>query len=138
MGRFLGIHHGVMRIMLLVLVKQLKDLFHAFKAQKSAPHHQQRRDQPGHKGADQQRSGHQDGLVQQRALGHSPDHGQLPVGLHSRDLLGIECQIVAQHAGRLLHRHLGLCGHVIENRRTLACRGLGHQGHVVQQASNIV
>jgi hypothetical protein len=97
-------------------VQQLvRQLLRALEAQERAAHHQQRRDQPGHEGADQQRRRHQDGLVDQRALGHRPDHRELAVGLHAGDLLRVERQVVAQHAGGLLGGHLAENRHVVQH-----------------------
>jgi hypothetical protein len=72
---------------------------------------------PGREGADGQRRRHQDGLVDQRALGHRPHHRQLAVGADAGDLLGVERQVVAQHAGGLLGGHLG---QVATSSRTVA------------------
>ncbi len=85
-----------------------------------APQHQERGDEPGHQGADGDGSRHQNKLVAKRPLGHRPHHRQLPLGAHPGDLLGVEGQIVPQHPGGLLRRHLG------------------HQRHIVEYAGNIV
>jgi len=87
---------------------------------------------------DEQRRKHEDDLVDQRALGHGPDHGNLALGAHARDLLGVEGQVIAQHAGRLLRSHLGHDGHIVGHGHALAGRDLGHEGHVVKDRCNIV
>jgi hypothetical protein len=61
-------------------------------------------------------------LLMKRALGHRPDHRQFAVGLDAGDLLGVERQVVAQHAGGFLGRHLGKQRHVVQ-----------HGGDVVNQ-----
>ncbi|MDT4856299.1 hypothetical protein FQZ97_906860 [compost metagenome] len=111
---FVGLHLGR-------AVQQLvRQLLEAFVTEKSAAEHQQRGDRPGRQQDDDQRRRHQNQLVQQRALGHRPDHRQLALGPDPRDLLGIQGQVVAEHAGGLL-------------------RGdLGHQRHVVEHAGDIV
>ena len=136
--RLVGIDNGLMHTVRLFLVEDLENLFHAFKAEKRTAQHQQRSDQPGNKRTDQQGCRHQNRLVHQRALGHGPDHGQLPVGLDPGNLLGIECQIVAKHTGCLLHGHLGLGRHIIQNGRALARGRFGHQRHIIEQGRNII
>ena len=113
-------------------------LLATLKAQKGAADHEQRRDSPGNEGADEQRRRHEDDLVDQRALGHGPDNGNLALGAHARDLLGVKGQVIAQHAGRLLRSHLGHDGHIVGHGHALAGRDLGHEGHVVKDRCNIV
>ena len=97
------------------LVQELVgQLFGALEAQKGPAKHQQYRHQPGHEGADQQRAGNQETLVEQRPLGHRPHHRQLAIRRHAGDLLGIECQIVAENTGGLLGRHLGHHRDIVE------------------------
>ena len=43
-------------------------------------------------------AGYQDGLVDQGALGNRPHDGQLALGSQAGHLLGVERQVVAQHA----------------------------------------
>jgi hypothetical protein len=93
-----------------------------FEAQVGAAHHQQRRDGLRQERRDRERGRHQDRLVAQRAERHRPDDRQLAVGIHAADLLGIQGQVVAQHAGRLLGRDLAHQGDVVE-----------HAGDVVDQ-----
>ena len=75
---------------------------------------------PGQQRCDAERSRHQDGLVDQRALGHRPHHRQFAVGLDAADLLGIQGQVVAEHAGGLLGGDFG------------------HHADVVQQGGDVV
>ena len=98
----------------------VQQLLGALEAQEQSAQGQQRRHQPGDEGADGQRQRYQDGLVQQRALEHGPDHGQFTVHAHTRDLLGVQGQVVAQDA-----------------------RGLGTGGfreccNIIQQAGDVV
>ncbi|APC20663.1 hypothetical protein BME99_09025 [Pseudomonas protegens] len=108
LGMF-GRHFGVVQ----VFVRQLLE---ALETQVGATQHQQRGHQPRRQGADGQRRRHQDQLVAKRPLGHRPDHRDFPLGADPGDLLGIEREVVAQHTGGLLRRHLGHQGHVIEYR----------------------
>ncbi len=96
------------------------ELLKALKTQVCTTHHQQRRDGPRCQRADGQCRRHEDGLVKKGALGHRPDQGQLAVGLHATDLLGIEREVVAQHASGFL-----------------GC-DLGHQRDIVQQGGDVV
>ena len=50
-----------------------------------------------------------------RALGHRPHHRQLAVGVDAGDLLRVERQVVAEHAGGLLGRDLGQHRDVVED-----------------------
>ena len=118
--------------------KAVRELFGAFKAQKSAAGHEQRRDQPRRQRADGQCGGHQNGFVHERAFGHAPDHGQLAVGPHARHLLGVERQVIAQHARRFLRGKFGEHGHVIGGGGAFAGGHLGHEGHVIQHGGNVV
>ena len=94
----------------------MRQLLDTLVAQIRPAEHQQQRHRPGQQGTDQKRRGNQDHLVEQRPAGHRPDHRQLAVGLHPGDLLGVERQVVAQHAGGLLRRHLGHQRDVVEER----------------------
>ena len=114
---------GVLRVVLVAPVQEaVRQLLEAFVAEEGAADHQQRRHQPRREGADRQRQRHQDRLVQQRALGHRPHHRQLALRRHAADLLRVQRQVVAEHAGGLLRRHLGERGHVVQ-----------HAGDVVDQ-----
>ncbi len=101
-------------------------LLEALVAEKQATNHQQWRHCPGRQRADRQCRGHEDHLVDQRSLRDRPDHRQFPVGAHAGDLLSIERQIVAQHAGGLLGGDLGQHRHVVE-----------HGGDVVDQGQEV-
>lgn len=124
----LGVSHGRLALLMLgfhLLVKKLVgDLFEALEAQIGAADHQQRCDQPRRKRTDEQRGWHEDGLVQQRALGHCPDHRQFTVGLDAGDLLRIERQVVAQYAGGFLRGQghvVQQCGDVVQKGKQAAC-----------------
>jgi hypothetical protein len=116
----------------------VREFFHALEAQKRPAQHEQRRHGPGGEGAHEQGRGHEDGLVHERALGHGPDHGQLAVGAHAGDLLGVERQIVAEHARRLLRRHLGEHRHVVGHGGAFLRGHLGHEGDVVEDGRDVV
>jgi hypothetical protein len=62
-------------------------------------------------------------LVEQRPLGDRPDHGQLAVRAHAGDLLGVEREVVADHAGRLAGGHAREQGDVVEQRRDVVDEG---------------
>ena len=114
---------GVVRRVLVLAVQELVgELLDALEAEKGAADHEQRRHRPGRQGADRQRRRHQDGLVDERSLGHRPHDRQLAVGVDAGHLLGVERQVVAQHAGGLLGGDLGEQRHVVE-----------HRGDVVEQ-----
>jgi hypothetical protein len=113
---------GLVGLRLFLVQELVGQLFHAFEAQEGTADHQQDDHRRGQEGADQQRRRHQDRLVDERALGHRPHHRQLALGLHAGHLLGIERQVVAQHAGRLLGRDLGEDGNIVQ-----------HGGDVVEQ-----
>ena len=98
----------------------VQQLLGALEAQEQSAQGQQRRHQPGDEGADGQRQRYQDGLVQQRALEHGPDHGQFTVHAHTRDLLGVQGQVVAQDA----------CG--------LGAGGFRECCNIIQQAGDVV
>ncbi|MNN63006.1 hypothetical protein D3C81_1783490 [compost metagenome] len=100
----------------LAVQELVRQLLETLEAQVGAAQHQQRRHRPGDERTDQQRRRHQDGLVHHRALGHSPHHRDLALGTHPGDLLGIQRQVIAQHACGLFRRHLGHHRDVIEHR----------------------
>ncbi|MOA44035.1 hypothetical protein D3C78_1662620 [compost metagenome] len=95
------------------------ELFKAFEAQISAADHQQRRDQPRNERTDRQCRRHQDQFIDERTLGDRPDHRDFPLGPHTADLLGIECQVVTEYAGRFLGGHLGHDRHVVQHGRDI-------------------
>ena len=114
---------SVLGVVLGAVDQPVPDLLEAFEAQIGPADHQQGGDQPGGQGADGQGRGHQDGLVDQGALGHGPDHRQLAAGIDAVDLLGIERQVVTEHPGGLLGRHLGQHRHVVEHGRDVVDQG---------------
>ena len=109
----------------------VRELLEAFVTEEQAAEHHQRRDQPRQEQADEQRRRHQDRLVDERAFGDSPHHGQLACSLHTRDLFGVDREVIAQHTGAFLCRHLGEHGDIIEHRRDVIEQGeeadAGHQ-----------
>lgn len=115
-----------------MLVQQfVQQLLGAFVAEEQTAEHQQGHHQPGRHGADQQRSRHQNRLVDQRALGHGPDHRQFAIRLDAGDLLGIEREVVAQYAGGLARGDLGHGGDVVEYRADVVDQGeQAASGHV--------
>ncbi len=96
--------------------KLVEQFFTALEAQVCTTDHQKRSHGPRQECADEQGCWHEDGLVEQRAFGHGHDNGQFAIGVHSRQLLGIESQIVSQDAGRFLHSHFAEHGHIIQQR----------------------
>ena len=133
-----GLQFGIVRVGLFLVQELVGDFLEALIAQEGAADHQQRRDGPGREGADGQRRRHQDGLVEHRALGHGPHHRNLAVGRHAGDLLRVQRQVVAQHAGGFLRRYLGEHGHVVGHGRAFARGHLGHDGHVVEHGGDVV
>ena len=87
------------------LVQRVQNFLHPFKAQESAAHHQQRRDQPRNESADQQKRRHQNDFIEQRTLGHRPHYGQFAIRPHTGHLLGVKRQVIPQNACRFLHGH---------------------------------
>ena len=110
-------------VVVLVLRRAVQELvgqlLETLEAQVGTADHQQRDDGPGGQCADGERRRHQDRLVEQGTQGDGPDHRQFAVGIDAGHLLGVERQVVAQHAGRLLGRHLAHDGHVIEDGRDI-------------------
>ena len=118
-GRFgRGVIGGVIGV--LAMQCGVQQLLGPLETQEQSAQGQQRRHQPGDEGADGQRQRYQDGLVQQRALEHGPDHRQFTVHTHARDLLGVQGQVVAQDA----------CG--------LGTGGFRECCNIVQQAGDVV
>ena len=101
--------------LLLRMQETVRQLLEALVAEEGAAEHEQRRHQPRREGTDDQRRGHEDGLVDERALGHRPDHRQFAVGAEAGDLLRVQRQVVAEHPGGLLRSELGQQCHVVEN-----------------------
>ena len=121
---------GGVRVVLGLGVQQLvRQFLEPLEAQIGAAHHQERRDRPRRKGADQQRGRHQDGLVDQRALGHRPHHRQFAVGVDAADLLRVQGEVVAQHPGGLLGGDLGHHRNVVEQGRDVVEQGEETGGH---------
>ena len=58
--------------------------------QKRTANHQQRRDGPGNKRADQQRQRDQNHLIQEGAFCHAPHHRQFTVSPYPTHLLGVK------------------------------------------------
>ena len=117
-----GAQFLAVRVVLRAVHERVRDLLEALVAEEQAAGHQQRRDRPGRDRADRERRRHQDRLVDQRTLCHRPHHRQLAVRLDAGDLLRVQRQVVAQHAGRLLRCGLGQDGDVVQ-----------HAGDVVEQ-----
>ena len=83
------------------------DLLEAFKAEiETAEHQQDRHQDRQHRGYQQGRR-NQDQLVEEATLGHRPHHRDFTLRPHAGDFLRVDGQIVAQHAGGFLCRHLG-------------------------------
>ena len=102
-----------------VMQKLVRELFDAFEAEEQTTDHHQRHDRNRQERADQQRRGHEDELVDERTLGHSPHDRQLTVHAHARHLLRIQGQIVTHHPGRFRGCHLGEHRDVVEQRRNV-------------------
>ena len=115
--------------------KPVRELFKTLKAQEGAAHHKQRCDRPGREGTDGQRRRNQNSLVDERALGHGPHHGQFAVGFHARDLLRIERQVVTQHASRFLGCDFGQQGHVVQYAGDVIDQGKQAGGHILRNSS---
>jgi hypothetical protein len=92
------------------LVRQLLD---ALEAEVQPAQHQQRRDGLGRQRADGQRRGTRISLLRSEPFAHRPDHRQFALGAHAGDLLRVQRQIVAEHAGGLLRRDLGHHRHIV-------------------------
>ena len=122
---------GVVGVVLGLGVQQLvRQLLHALEAEEGAADHHQRDHRPGHEGAQQQRGRHQDRLVEHRALGDRPDHRKLALGIDARDLLRVEREVVAKHAGGLLGGDLGHHRDVVEHGGDVVEQGEQTGGHV--------
>jgi len=105
------------------------ELVAALVAEERAAQHQQRQHQPRHDQADHERRRDDDRLVAQRALGHRPHHRQLALGLDPGDLLGVQREIVAEHAGGLLGRGAGEDDDVVEDERDVVEEREEARGH---------
>ena len=92
------------------------DFFYAFKAQIRAAEHQQRVNQPRQQGADKQCQRHQYELVNHGAFGHSPDHGQLTLGMHACHLLRVERQIITKHASGFFGGYFAHYRNIVKQR----------------------
>jgi hypothetical protein len=62
-------------------------------------------------------------LLRMEPFGHGPDHRQFAVRVDAGDLLRIECQIIAEHAGGFLRCDLGHQGYVIQDRSDIVDQG---------------
>ena len=109
----LGVARGVLRP---TVQEPVRELLEALVAEIGAAEHEQRRHRPGQEGADGQRRRHQDGLVDERALGDRPHDRQLAAGSQAGHLLGVEGEVVAEHARGLPRGDLREHGHVVEQR----------------------
>ena len=101
----------------------MRELLEAHVAEICAADHEQWHHGPRREGADGQRRRHKDGLVQQRTLGDGPHDRQLAIGPQAGHLLGVEREIVAQHARGLLRGDLGEHRHVVEQRGDVVEQG---------------
>ena len=121
----------------------VRQLFAALVAQEQPAKHQQRQHRPGRDGTDRQCDGHQDRLVEQRSLGHRPHDRQLARGADPRQLLGVQRQVVAQHARGLLggdlaeHRHVVEDGGDVVQQRKEAGAGHGYREDSASMAAAI-
>ena len=107
----------------------VQDFFHALVTQEQTASHEQGGNQGRHESTDQQRQRHQDEFVDKRALEYRPDDRQFPVGLHARDLLGVERKVVAHHPRGFLDRHLAHHGHVVQDGGNVVKQGKQAGGH---------
>ena len=105
------------------------DFFKSLETQIGTPDHQQRRDRPRRKGTDGECGWHQDCLVHERSLRHRPHYRQFAIRFHAGDLLRIEREIVAQHAGRFLRRHFRHQRDIVENGGDIVEKGQETGGH---------
>ena len=92
----------------------VQQFLHAFKAEICAAQHQQRDNQRGSQPRQQKCGRNQNQLVYQRTFGHPPDDGQFPVGRYAGYLVGVQGQIVADHADGFFRCHFGHQGDVVE------------------------
>ena len=99
----------------LAVQELVREFFETFETQVGATDHQQWGDQPRDEHADRQRRRHQDQFVDERTLCHRPNDGDFPLRAYAGDLLGIERQVVAEHAGGLLGSHFGHQRNVVQN-----------------------
>ena len=115
---------GFVRLVLRLAVKQLvRNLLESLVAEKGAAYHEQRSHRPRRQSADNEGRRHQDGLVDGGSLGHRPHDRQLAVGTDAGYLLGVERQVVAQHACGLPRGDLGEQRHVVESRGDIVEQG---------------
>ena len=107
------------------------NLLETLVAQKRAAEHEQRRDDPGKDGAQEQGGRHHDELVHRRPFEHGPYDREFTLSPHTGYLLRIEGQVVTQNARRFLRRNLGHDRHVVEQRGNVIKKrqqaGAGHR-----------
>jgi DNA invertase Pin-like site-specific DNA recombinase len=84
----------------------VRELLEALVAEIGAAQHEERRHGPRRERADGQRRRHQNGLVEEGALEDRPHDRQLAVGPEPGHLLGVEREVVAEHARGLPRRGL--------------------------------
>ena len=121
-----GVGHGLEHFAGLVVVAMqifVRELLHAFEAEKNSADHHERQDRDRQEGADQQRRRNQNELVDERAFRDCPHHRQLPVDIHAGHLLRIQREVIAHYAGGLRGRHLGEYRNVVEQRRDVVDEG---------------
>jgi hypothetical protein len=94
----------------------VRDLLEALEAQERAADHQQRRDRPRRHALMASAAGTRITLFTSEPLATAHTTGSSRSALHARDLLGVEREVVAQHAGRLLGGDLGHHRDVVEDR----------------------
>ena len=99
------------------------EFFDPFKTQEGAADHQEGDNRPGRYGADEERGGHQDQLVEGGSFGDRPHHRKLAFGGDSGDLLGVQGEVVAEHAGGFFGGDFGHHRHVVEDRRDVVDQG---------------
>jgi len=97
-----------------IMRELVPDLLEPFKTEEGPADHEQGRDHCRRDGTDQEGRRHEDHLVEQGPLRHRPDHREFAVRGEADHLLGVEGQVVAHHPTRLLDRHLGHGGDVVE------------------------
>ena len=90
-----------LRRVLLVLTRfqTVEHLLHPFKTEKRPANHQQWRNGPGYKGANEKRQRNKDHLVNKGPFRYAPHHRQLTVRPHAADLLRVKRQVIPQYPG---------------------------------------
>ena len=110
-----------MSVFVFIAVQEfVQQFFHAFKTQINTADHQQGRNQRWQESGKQQCKRHQNQLIDQRAFCHRPNNRQFALGGYAGYLIGVERQIVTDHAGGFF------------------CGDFGHHRYVVQNGGNVV